>query len=111
MRELRHRLQHLVGTSVASSIASAKTPESHLPQLRRTHFSDRGAKAPHLAVAGDEVVHDRRPVAHVESGLGASRQCADRWVNRFHQKGARFQSRRRSGLSRSTLANVLTQYG
>ena len=33
------------------------------------------------------VVEDRRPVAHVANELGVSRQCAHRWVARFHAEG------------------------
>ncbi|AZS71130.1 IS481 family transposase [Streptomyces lydicus] len=33
------------------------------------------------------VVHDLRPVAHVAKELGVSRQCAHRWVARFHAEG------------------------
>ncbi|MER6069610.1 leucine zipper domain-containing protein [Streptomyces sp. NPDC001817] len=32
-------------------------------------------------------VHDLRPVAHVAKELGVSRQCAHRWVARFHCPG------------------------
>ena len=33
------------------------------------------------------IVDDGRPVAHVAKELGVSRQCAHRWVNRFHLEG------------------------
>lgn len=36
----------------------------------------------------ERVLVDQRPVAHVASELGVSRQCAHRWVRRFREEGA-----------------------
>lgn len=36
----------------------------------------------------ERVLGDRRPVSHVASELGVSRQCAHRWVRRFQDQGA-----------------------
>lgn len=36
----------------------------------------------------DRVIRDGRPVAHVATELGVSRQCAHRWVARFRAEGA-----------------------
>jgi transposase InsO family protein len=35
----------------------------------------------------DRIIGDQRPVAHVAKELGVSRQCAHRWVRRFHECG------------------------
>jgi transposase InsO family protein len=43
------------------------------------------------------VVFDGRPVAHVASELGISRQCAHRWVARFRHQGWGGLADRRSG--------------
>ncbi|WP_157522998.1 helix-turn-helix domain-containing protein, partial [Herbidospora cretacea] len=43
------------------------------------------------------VVFDGRPVAHVAAELGVSRQCAHRWVRRYHQEGWPGLEERRSG--------------
>ncbi|WP_433465587.1 IS481 family transposase [Spirillospora sp. CA-128828] len=43
------------------------------------------------------VVFDGRPVAHVASELGISRQCAHRWVGRFRGQGWDGLADRRSG--------------
>lgn len=39
------------------------------------------------ALLVDRVVNEHRPVAHVAKELGISRQCAHRWVTRFHAEG------------------------
>lgn len=36
------------------------------------------------AILIQRVVHDGRPVSHVAKELGISRQCAHRWINRYH---------------------------
>jgi transposase InsO family protein len=36
----------------------------------------------------DRIIGDRRPVAHVAKEMGVSRQCAHRWMRRFHEGGS-----------------------
>ena len=39
------------------------------------------------ALLVDRIVSGQRPVVHVASELGVSRQCAHRWVRRFREEG------------------------
>ena len=39
------------------------------------------------ALLVDRIIGGQRPVAHVAAELGVSRQCAHRWVRRFHEQG------------------------